>query len=296
MERNIFDFTIISFGFLKKNWGTRECEKTVEGMEKRRRERSESSAMELKQLGECWDELARQDALWAILTHGDKKGGRWDSAEFFNTGKEEILQVFEYLDSLGLSVKREKALDFGCGVGRLTLALADHFGECSGVDLSFEMISLAKKLSPPEAKCQYIHNPKPHLSLFPDGTFDFIYSNITLQHMKPEYALRYLEEFLRVLKPGGILLFQIPSEKRTTGAKKFKNFFKNLLPSWIREFHKNYRRRKGSLSALMEMHCLKKEKVLAFFENRGCAVVDIVEDDACGKGYRSYRYCVVKGK
>jgi SAM-dependent methyltransferase len=50
--------------------------------------------------------------------------------------------------------------------------------------------------------------------LFHDDFFDFIYTNIVLQHMRPEYSKAYLKEFLRVLSPGGLLVFQLPTEMR----------------------------------------------------------------------------------
>jgi SAM-dependent methyltransferase len=42
--------------------------------------------------------------------------------------------------------------------------------------------------------------------------FDLIYSNIVLQHMEARYSKRYLEEFIRTLRVGGLAIFQIPSE------------------------------------------------------------------------------------
>src|SRR5207248_4370527 len=60
-------------------------------------------------------------------------------------------------------------------------------------------------------RCHFVVNPANDLTLFPDDSFDLIYSSLVLQHMRPEYSLNYIKEFLRVLAPGGLLVFQIPS-------------------------------------------------------------------------------------
>ena len=61
------------------------------------------------------------------------------------------------------------------------------------------------------AQCYYHLNKTTDLSLFEDNTFDFIYSNIVLQHNRPETSRKFIREFCRVLAPGGFLVFQIPS-------------------------------------------------------------------------------------
>jgi SAM-dependent methyltransferase len=168
--------------------------------------------MELKELKNNWDAFGKQDPLWSILTDRTKKGNKWNLEDFFKTGEEEIKSVIKYLDSLGVSSSRNKAFDFGCGVGRLTQALCQYFDECFGVDIAPSMIELAKKYNRYGDKCKYYQNDSNDLSLFKDNSFDFIYSKIVLQHMKPEYSKNYIREFLRVLAPGGVVVFQLPSE------------------------------------------------------------------------------------
>ena len=83
-----------------------------------------------------WEQLAEVDPLWAILAAPDARGGRWKLDEFFATGEAEIAQVLEVASGLGYPERYEQALDFGCGVGRLTNALARRFGEVIGIDIS----------------------------------------------------------------------------------------------------------------------------------------------------------------
>ena len=168
--------------------------------------------MEFDQVQKNWNEFGKKDPLWAILTRPEAKNNKWDIQEFFRTGDEEITYIMQYADSLDTSLARQKALDFGCGVGRLTQSLCRYFDQCYGVDIAPSMIELAEKYNRYGNKCSYYVNEAKDLSLFEDNSFDFIYSNIVLQHMKPEYSKNYIKEFLRVLAVDGLLIFQLPSE------------------------------------------------------------------------------------
>jgi SAM-dependent methyltransferase len=171
--------------------------------------------MELKELQENWDGLGRIDPLWAILTDPGRKGGKWDPDEFFASGRQEVAQTMRLARTLGLPVRRETALDFGCGVGRLTQALCSWFERCCGVDIAPSMIELARGYNKYGGRCEYLLNTYDDLRGFTDDSFDLVYSNIVLQHMKPKYGMSYIREFVRVLRPGGLVVFQIPDGPRT---------------------------------------------------------------------------------
>jgi len=168
--------------------------------------------MELAELRFTWDELGRQDPLWAILTNPAKKGKKWDKEEFFQTGEYDIKSVLDYTGALKLRYPRARALDFGCGVGRLTQALCNHFQECWGVDIAQSMIDFARQYNQHGSRCKYYVNESDDLGLFEDDSFDFIYTNIVLQHIDPSYSKNYIKEFLRTLRPTGVVIFALPSD------------------------------------------------------------------------------------
>jgi len=153
-----------------------------------------------------WEDLAHLDPLWAILTVKEKQFGKWDRDEFFCSGQAEIDALMR---SCGFSTGNNgRALDFGCGVGRLSRALRSYFGEVYGVDISEEMVRLAREFTP---GCAFLLNQVDNLKLFQDNFFDFIYSNIVLQHQpSQEVAKAYIREFLRLVIPNGMIVFQIP--------------------------------------------------------------------------------------
>jgi SAM-dependent methyltransferase len=174
--------------------------------------------MTLKALQRQWDAWGREDPLWAAVTRTDKLGGRWDVEEFMRGGRDEVDLVLGHLRDLGVTVDLRRALDFGCGVGRYTQALADRFERTDGVDIAPSMLRQARELNRHGDRCRYHHNTREDLSLFTDGSFTFVYSMLVLQHMRPRYAARYLEELLRVLAPGGAAVIQVPAAAPASGA------------------------------------------------------------------------------
>ena len=166
----------------------------------------------LDTLQRAWTDLARKDAMWAVLTGPLGASRAWDRDAFFRTGVEEIDFVFGRIASAGVSVRFGRALDFGCGPGRLTQAMAARFERVDGVDIASGMIERASSLNQAGNRCVYHHNAAADLRLFGDETFDFVYSNITLQHMEPRFSRSYIAEFARITRPGGVIVFQVPSE------------------------------------------------------------------------------------
>src|SRR6266480_483073 len=169
--------------------------------------------MELDRLRDHWDKLGRRDPLWAVLTAPGREHGGWDPEELLQGGREEVAGYLDMLEAQGLSPGRGRALDFGCGVGRHAQALAEHFERVDGVDIAPSMIDAARRLNRHGERCVYHVNDSPNLALFDDASFDLVLSVLVLQHMEVHYALAYVQEFIRLLRPGGVALFQLPARR-----------------------------------------------------------------------------------
>jgi 2-polyprenyl-3-methyl-5-hydroxy-6-metoxy-1,4-benzoquinol methylase len=238
--------------------------------------------MKLSQLKENWDAWARKDPLWAICS--DRSD--WSRDEFFASGIVEIEEVIQHLESLGVDILYGKALDFGCGIGRLTQALARYFEKSYGVDISPHMIDMAKQANTYGEECEYILNDKEELSIFDNELFDLIYCSRVLQHIEPKYSMSYMREFIRLLKPNGLLVFQLPAEQFG-----YKKWLKALLPISIVNF---LRRIVYRSSAVAEMYTIDKEVVIHSIECDGGKVIDVVQNQAAGTDYISLQYYIAK--
>lgn len=166
-----------------------------------------SDAGVLERMRADWDEFAREDANYYVAF--GRKGQ--DEEEFFATAADEVRSLREELHRLEPAPAAERrALEIGCGPGRLMRPMSRHFSEIHGVDVSGEMVRLARQ------RLRDIPNARVHLTAgadlaaLPDTYFDFVYSYAVFQHIPSrEVVYQYLAEAWRVLKPGGILRCQM---------------------------------------------------------------------------------------
>ena len=176
-----------------------------------------------------WEGFAKTDPLWSILTDPDKKNGKWDIDEFFQTGADEIDTIFELLEANAWQPKRcQKAIDFGCGVGRLTRAISRRFERTTGVDASAQMIEMAHDFHKNMNGIDFVTNQTDNLSFVPDQSISFIYTTIVLQHVPTEQSYQFISEFCRALEPGGTLVFQVPTNdiRKLSLIQKFRVWLK----------------------------------------------------------------------
>jgi len=242
----------------------------------------------LNRLQKNWEELAKDDPLWAILTSPEKKGRKWSPEDFFETGKTEIEKLICVLQETKINYSNQKALDFGCGIGRLTQPLGEYFNKVIGVDISNKMIEYAQRYNYKD-NCTFLTNENFDLKTFEANSFDFIYTNIVLQHIYPKFVFTYLMEFIRVLKQDGLLIFQLPD--RTINP--FINFVRNNLLSQ-KYFYKLYLVIKYGFNPVIETYCIRKNKIIEFLNSNGGFVFRVEENRNAGPKWISYTYYVRK--
>lgn len=236
-----------------------------------------------------WDELGQRDPLWAICTDNERHGNAWDPAEFFATGTKDVAAAMADLAAVGIAVPpKGRALDFGCGFGRLTLALADHLNEVVGIDIAPSMIDGANQHNTLGDRVTYRLNEAADLELFEDASFDLVLSIIVLQHIENRFKAAYLREFLRVLGPGGVAYVTIPSHPnlRTPLGVGFA-----VLPNSVLNF---YRRKRFGYEGLMELHGMRREEVEAVVRSAGGDIIDVRPDDSVGPAWHTYRYVITR--
>jgi ubiquinone/menaquinone biosynthesis C-methylase UbiE len=251
--------------------------------------------MQISQQERDWNELAELDPYWAILTRPGLRYGAWDSDEFFATGEVEIDIVMRRAAELGHPEGRERALDFGCGLGRLTRPLAGHFDECVGVDISEGMVRGARDLNAEVPGATFVVNPAEDLRRFDDASFDLVYSVIVLQHVPDREAIEsYVAEFCRVLRPGGLAIFQLPS-----------HIPKVFRLQWRRRLYLGLRRL-GLRAAFLyrrlrllpiAMSSIPEVDIVALVTSRGGRVLEVETSGATGvlnAGLKSSTYYVTR--
>jgi 2-polyprenyl-3-methyl-5-hydroxy-6-metoxy-1,4-benzoquinol methylase len=240
-------------------------------------------AMNITKMEANWNAWGIQDPMWAILSDPDKKGNKWDEAEFFQSGIREIDDLLGKVTALGIALVPEAAMDFGCGLGRLSQALANHFARVDGYDVSPSMIAKAQALNRAPTKVFFHHNPKTDLSHVEGQRYDFIYSSLVLQHIPTRFQRLYLAEFTRLLKPGGSAVLQ------TVEAAGWRS----LLPNSLVEF---YRQLKYRGRPIIPMYGIRPSTVCAILAKGRCAVRQIERGPMDTPRFDSRTYYAVKTK
>jgi ubiquinone/menaquinone biosynthesis C-methylase UbiE len=161
-----------------------------------------------------WNQRAREDAHFYVAFGRRQQ----DDDEFFATASQIVRSFETELRRLPVNANRRewRALEIGCGPGRLLKPMSRHFGEIHGVDVSDEMIVRARGnlLNVPHAHAHATSGSD--LAPFADSSFDFVYSYAVFQHIPSrDVVMQYLREANRVLKPGGLLRCQINGLDKT---------------------------------------------------------------------------------
>jgi SAM-dependent methyltransferase len=102
-----------------------------------------------------------------------------------------------------------RALEIGCGSGRLMRPMSRHFLEIHGVDVAGDAIRQAREnlQDVPHAHPREIQGTS--LEDFGDQSFDFVYSFALFPYIPSrELVLAFLREIHRVLRPGGLARLQ----------------------------------------------------------------------------------------
>lgn len=164
-----------------------------------------------------WNERAREDAHYYVAFGRRDQ----DDSEFLSTAADVVRDLEGELKRLpaGIPTAARRALEIGCGPGRLMRPMSRYFGEIHGVDVSDEMIGQAKTKLRDIPWAHAHHASGSDLAQFPADHFDFVYSYAVFQHIpSAEVVFSYLSETVRVLNPGGFARLQINGLPRTARA------------------------------------------------------------------------------
>lgn len=217
----------------------------------------------LHRTAHTWQSLGAAEPHWSVLTADDFKSASIarTKADFYKSGHHHIALIGAMLRRNGLDFpRRGVCLDFGCGVGRLSLALAAHCGTVIGVDVSAAHIRHAIERQNEEqitnASFQTIGTVD-DLSLLP--RFDMLVSLIVLQHNPPPVMGVILDRLLSLLTPSGIACFQVPT---------FIAGYSFIVDRYL----------SAPISSQMEMHALPQPYVYDLLSRHSCRLVEVRED------------------
>jgi SAM-dependent methyltransferase len=155
-----------------------------------------------------WNERAREDPFYFVDTrqaYGSPDPDRfWDAAALIDYVLGELHVELTPAD---------RVLEIGCGIGRITRVLASRAREVVALDVSDEMLKLAREYNPDLDGVRWVAGDGFSLAGLEDGSFDACVSLVVLQHIPdPQITLGYVREVGRVLRPGGWAALQVSND------------------------------------------------------------------------------------
>lgn len=231
-----------------------------------------------------WELFGKTDPYFAVLTapefHGHLSGEA--RAKFFASGEKHIQTILSIIrERLDLSFAPVRALDFGCGVGRLLIPLATSCQDVIGVDISPSMLAEARR------NCDAAGATGVQLVQGDDelsgvtGSFDLIHSYIVLQHIPVERGERLVRKLASMLGPGGVGIFHVTYRSGITGLS-------SRLRYWVRvnvpaaRWAINLARGRSGSAPVMQMNEYSITRLLDLLCGEGCREVHVRFSDHGG--------------
>lgn len=211
-----------------------------------------------------WTEYGAKEPHWSVVTAPVFRSEviEQNLARFYESGRIEVESLKRLLARSNVSTESLRvALEYGCGVGRVTRWLADLFSTVYGVDISRTHLAHASKYF----KQQGVPNIENILissirDLATIPQFDFLYSKIVLQHNPPPVICAILDTLCQKLNKGGIGVVQLP-----TYCKGYSFRIEDYMKS-IEAVNR------------MEMHVLPQPIVFDILARHGCQPREVSRD------------------
>jgi len=159
-----------------------------------------------------WNRAAEENPYYYVSSYGSYDADR-NMDEFWASGR----AIWTDLkSSIGYSpAPGDTVVEIGCGVGRLTRAISPEVGRVISLDISENMLAIARQANLPNVDFRVAEGFT--LPSVPDASVELVLAYCVFQHLPSEDALKsYLQEMHRVLRPGGVMAFTLSSRDWTT--------------------------------------------------------------------------------
>jgi SAM-dependent methyltransferase len=219
---------------------------------------------------DAWEHFGRKEPYYGVLTDprfATVTPGEPEWHTFFETGESDVARAFAIIrQELRPDFKPVRALDFGCGVGRVLLPLAGHCAHAIGLDVSQAMLAEAR-LNAGRRGIGNVTFQSVAGAVLPDtGTYDFLHSYIVFQHIPVRPGLALLEHLVTRLEAGGIGAVHLLFDQ--TGPERWRRFRDQHLPLWHR--YNKWRQKLPMDRPAMQMNGYPMRQVLDILRDHDC--------------------------
>ena len=224
---------------------------------------------------EEWEKWGQTNPYYGVLSDDKFRGGNLSDIllqDFFKSGEEYIAAVYKAVSELQHGFSPKRALDFGCGVGRLLIPLAERCEQVVGVDISPSMLEEARKhVSRFNGRVLLVRSDD-ELSKV-QGSFDLIHSVIVFQHIPKARGLKIVSALLSRLNQGGVAVLHFQFSRNASLISKVLHLVRRILPGVHPVL--NVVRGRPFRDPIMEMNCYEIDNLLTTFSRHGIEGVHV---------------------
>ena len=218
-----------------------------------------------------WQRFGESEPYWAVLTDDKYRPPNIDPGtlkEFFGSGELHLSTVWEVIrKTLDPSFAPRRAMDFGCGVGRVLIPLAQRCAVPVGVDVAGSMLDAARRnLAERGLRADLIVGDD--VTSRVRGTFDFIHSYIVFQHIPPARGEAIAARLLERLEPGGVAAFHFSYRTPISSIQRFMRWARLSIP--FAAATANLLRGRPASNPYMQVYEYNTARLLELFRAAGC--------------------------
>ena len=218
-----------------------------------------------------WDKFGKIAPYYSVLVAEEFKPENLSAenlAAFFDSGSEHVCRLLKIIRELCPEFAPKTTVDFGCGVGRVTLALAKISSRVLAVDVSQSMLEEARKNCAKQGASNVAFMTTAEFLVSPNSSVDFVHSFIVLQHISPRTGYQLMEKLVSTLKEGGIGAIHVTFADTRSRLRRLLSRIKAGVPG-AAQLHNLLRRRPLNLPA-MQMHSYRLDRVFRLLHENGC--------------------------
>lgn len=225
----------------------------------------------MKSEQKTWDKLGELAPYHSVLVAEQFKPENLSAenlAAFFDSGQEHLARLMDAIHEFRPQFKSHTAVDFGCGVGRVTVPLAKISSQVLAVDVSESMLAEARRNCAERGLDKVRFMTTAEFLCLPDKSANLVHSFIVLQHIPPASGYRLMKKLISILEEDGIGAIHLTFGDNRSRLRRGLSWIKFNVPGVAQV--SNLLRGRALNYPAMQMYAYNLDRIFHMLYDHGC--------------------------